>query len=76
MGGFLVDGDWSPRAEKVSVLTMVFTCLFLSLSRYLHQHLSTVSCCAWMDTDTAKLILISKNCPPLRKSEIEYYAML
>ncbi|WVF71417.1 hypothetical protein IAT40_006221 [Kwoniella sp. CBS 6097] len=24
----------------------------------------------------AKLILISKNCPSLRKSEIEYYAML
>lgn len=24
----------------------------------------------------AKLILISKNCPPLRKSELEYYAML
>jgi len=24
----------------------------------------------------AKLILISRNCPPLRKSEIEYYAML
>jgi large subunit ribosomal protein L30e len=24
----------------------------------------------------AKLILISQNCPPLRKSEIEYYAML
>ncbi|XP_078180604.1 large ribosomal subunit protein eL30-like [Carex rostrata] len=24
----------------------------------------------------AKLILISNNCPPLRKSEIEYYAML
>ncbi|KAJ2400160.1 60S ribosomal protein L30 [Coemansia sp. RSA 2559] len=24
----------------------------------------------------AKLILISKNTPPLRKSEIEYYAML
>jgi ribosomal protein L30E len=27
-------------------------------------------------TTTAKLILISQNCPPLRKSEIEYYAML
>ena len=25
---------------------------------------------------TGKLILISNNCPPLRKSEIEYYAML
>ena len=25
---------------------------------------------------TAKLVLIAKNCPPLRKSEIEYYAML
>ncbi|OZJ02527.1 60S ribosomal protein L30-1 [Bifiguratus adelaidae] len=24
----------------------------------------------------AKLILIAGNCPPLRKSEIEYYAML
>jgi len=24
----------------------------------------------------AKLIIISANCPPLRKSEIEYYAML
>ena len=24
----------------------------------------------------AKLVIISKNCPPLRKSEIEYYAML
>merc|ERR1712070_1297607 len=24
----------------------------------------------------AKLILISNNCPPLRKSEIEYYAMM
>ncbi|KAJ5619073.1 60S ribosomal protein L30-2 [Penicillium lagena] len=24
----------------------------------------------------AKLILISGNCPPLRKSELEYYAML
>eukprot|EP00640_Fibrocapsa_japonica_P005842 CAMPEP_0113933448 /NCGR_PEP_ID=MMETSP1339-20121228/176_1 /TAXON_ID=94617 /ORGANISM="Fibrocapsa japonica" /LENGTH=113 /DNA_ID=CAMNT_0000934661 /DNA_START=87 /DNA_END=428 /DNA_ORIENTATION=- /assembly_acc=CAM_ASM_000762 len=24
----------------------------------------------------AKLVLVSKNCPPLRRSEIEYYAML
>merc|ERR1712113_1297649 len=24
----------------------------------------------------AKLVLISSNCPPLRRSEIEYYAML
>ena len=24
----------------------------------------------------SKLIIISNNCPPLRKSEIEYYAML
>ncbi len=25
---------------------------------------------------TAKLVIIAKNCPPLRKSELEYYAML
>ena len=24
----------------------------------------------------AKLVIISNNCPPIRKSEIEYYAML
>lgn len=24
----------------------------------------------------AKLVVIAKNCPPLRKSELEYYAML
>eukprot|EP01138_Halocafeteria_seosinensis_P011001 gb/GECG01011236.1/.p1 GENE.gb/GECG01011236.1/~~gb/GECG01011236.1/.p1 ORF type:complete len:113 (+),score=19.64 gb/GECG01011236.1/:1-339(+) len=24
----------------------------------------------------AKMIIIAKNCPPLRKSELEYYAML
>ena len=24
----------------------------------------------------AKLVILSSNCPPLRKSEIEYYAML
>ncbi len=24
----------------------------------------------------AKLVLIAGNCPPLRKSEVEYYAML
>ena len=27
-------------------------------------------------TPTAKVVIISSNCPPLRKSEIEYYAML
>ena len=25
---------------------------------------------------SAKLVLIGSNCPPLRKSEVEYYAML
>lgn len=27
-------------------------------------------------TGIAKLVIISGNCPPLRKSELEYYAML
>ena len=27
-------------------------------------------------SSTAKLVILSSNCPPLRKSEIEYYAML
>jgi len=33
----------------------------------------TVTCAHLL---AAKMILISSNCPPLRRSEIEYYAML
>ena len=29
-----------------------------------------------MRNGTARLILISSNCPPIRKTELEYYAML
>ena len=27
-------------------------------------------------TNSGKMVLIASNCPPLRKSEVEYYAML
>lgn len=30
----------------------------------------------WHTRSSAKLVLIAGNCPPLRKSELEYYAML
>mmetsp|Transcript_39704 Transcript_39704/g.52343 ORF Transcript_39704/g.52343 Transcript_39704/m.52343 type:complete len:112 (-) Transcript_39704:146-481(-) len=33
----------------------------------------TIKC---IRSNKAKLVIISSNCPPLRKSEIEYYAML
>ena len=36
------------------------------------HHCVSITC----PSPAAKLILISSNCPPLRKSEIEYYAML
>ncbi len=44
-------------------------------------HAVSVSICCQHAFDTslfaaAKLILISNNCPPIRKTEIEYYAML
>ena len=34
------------------------------------------SCLKSLRQGKSKLVLISSNCPPLRKSEIEYYAML
>ena len=34
------------------------------------------SCCRSLRSNKAKMILISSNCPHLRKSEIEYMAML
>jgi ribosomal protein L30E len=36
--------------------------------------LTLFPCCFFLFV--AKLVLIAGNCPPLRKSEIEYYAML
>lgn len=38
--------------------------------------LGTKSTLKTLRQGTAKLIIISANCPPLRRSEIEYYAML
>lgn len=34
------------------------------------------TCLKTLRSGKAKLVLISSNCPPVRKSEIEYYAML
>lgn len=42
---------------------VVFTCDVTWVSKFFFQI-------------TGKLIIIANNCPPLRKSEIEYYAML
>lgn len=36
----------------------------------------TAGCCRFFADVQAKLVLISNNCPSIRKSEIEYYAML
>ncbi|KAI8466214.1 MAG: component of cytosolic 80S ribosome and 60S large subunit [Monoraphidium minutum] len=34
------------------------------------------TCLKTMRSGKAKLIIVCSNCPPVRKSEIEYYAML
>lgn len=34
------------------------------------------TCLKTLRSGKAKLVIISNNCPPVRKSEIEYYAML
>lgn len=34
------------------------------------------TCLKTMRSGKAKLVIVSSNCPPVRKSEIEYYAML
>jgi len=39
-------------------------------------HLGYKSALKQMRNGKARLVLIAGNCPPLRKSEIEYYAML
>ena len=42
--------------------------------RGLEHEAEKVPCADWVTV--AKLVLIAGNCPPLRKSELEYYAML
>lgn len=41
--------------------------------KYTLGHKSTLK---QLRSGKAKLILLANNCPPLRKSEIEYYAMM
>ncbi|KAJ5903377.1 60S ribosomal protein L30 [Penicillium tannophilum] len=38
--------------------------------------LGTTSCIKTLRSGKAKLVIIAANAPPLRKSELEYYAML
>ena len=57
---------------STSVLTRV--CFFSVLSRQPQLGYKTVL--KSIRSGKAKLILIANNVPPLRKSEIEYYAML
>ena len=49
-----------------------------SLSHWLDFNLVHEILGLWVDgiRCAAKLVIISNNCPPIRKSEIEYYAML
>jgi ribosomal protein L30E len=49
---------------------VVLACWPFSFSSYCHKSASPIV------ARSAKLVLISGNAPPLRKSEIEYYAML
>ena len=61
------------RGGVLDVLPLAALCLLHSLPVAASRGVcprSSIVCAA------AKLILISNNCPPLRKSEIEYYAML
>lgn len=47
-----------------------------SLTTSLSVTMGTKSTMKTLRSGKAKLVLISGNCPPLRKSELEYYAML
>lgn len=42
----------------------------------LFRHFAPARPCLAVSPPAAKLVMISNNCPPIRKSEIEYYAML
>lgn len=62
-------GRQKRAAESInSRLTLV-----MKSGKYTLGHKSTLK---QLRSGKAKLILLANNCPPLRKSEIEYYAMM
>jgi ribosomal protein L30E len=56
----------------IRLITVTCVLTPVSLLNFL-WHASNMPTCLLI---TAKLVIIANNCPPLRKSEIEYYAML
>lgn len=64
----------SPRPLAASPrMTVHILCMS---SCTLHGCMSDFLSCFLPSMVAAKLVIVSSNCPPVRKSEIEYYAML
>merc|ERR1712216_929464 len=67
-------GATSKKAKKVGMESInAKLALVMKSGKALLGYKSTLKS---LRTGKSKLIIISSNCPPLRKSEIEYYAML
>ena len=73
--GFCFCDDDDGRRLRVTVSSPNLSNFFLSFSLPLTQ-LGYKTVLKTLRSGKAKLILIANNVPPLRKSEIEYYAML
>jgi hypothetical protein len=70
---FEVWGDYFLFSTEIITMQFAYFLFFYLLIVNLLQHACNISYFYWF---TAKLVIIANNCPPLRKSEIEYYAML
>merc|ERR1711942_386034 len=84
MGLFLLDHEslspsyldtskWLPKAKKTADNINARLALAVKSGKYVLGYRQTLKT---LRAGTAKLIIIANNTPPLRKSEIEYYAML
>merc|ERR1711865_458420 len=69
----MVVGKKSSKASKSADSINTRLALVMKSGKYTLGHSTTLKT---LRNGKSKLILISNNCPALRKSEIEYYAML
>ncbi|KAJ9540906.1 hypothetical protein OSB04_027412 [Centaurea solstitialis] len=69
-------GMFDPQDSLLLILCHECACVKGERSLPMHVPRGNVVCLRLIRRGTDKLIIISNNCPPLRKSEIEYYAML
>ena len=68
--------EWPANRDYVSVVPRVWIVLIVKMMIFTYLCSGYKSALKSLRQGQAKLILIANNCPAIRRTELEYYAML